>query len=283
MPTTIQITTDNYDGQTAVITYYPDTGGTINLGSHVLPYDYNADYYYGTYSLYFPEFDTTCTLVIANQTPTPTPTNTPTPTLTPTPTPTPTQQPSKQYYVYKLCGDAKVAYVVQTQPGLTTTPGKVIRTTIDEYCWEFLYQTTNPNPIPPAPFVQIVEWDGDYLTPSLGIIFDNCTDCLSYVTPLPPTTYVLLGPYASDTLACVAGNQNGIGGLGFTTISNNNTLVGSQVYNTPLFGTTQLVTTPGWYSITPSFTGAGIYNTIYINNTGTITQTGQICISVVIP
>lgn len=284
MVTTIQITTDNYDGQTAVITYYPDTGGTINLGSQVLPYDYNTEYYYGTYSLYFPEFDTTCTLVIPNQTPTPSATITPTPTITPTMTPTPTPVPTKQYYVYKLCGDGKVAYVVQTQPGLTTTPGKVIKTTLDEYCWEFLYQTTNPNPIPPAPFVQIINFDGDYLSPALGIIFDKCTDCLSYVTPPPPTTYVLLGPYASSTLACIAGNQNGVGGLGTVTFSNNNPAVGSQVYNTPLLGNggPQLVTIPGWYCYTSSFTGAGVYNSIYIDNTGTITQIGQSCIGVYI-
>jgi hypothetical protein len=301
MPTTIQITTDNYDGQTAVITFTPDNGGpVVNLGSQVLPYDYNAEYVYGTYSLYFPLFDTTCTLVIENETilmcfqyvglnfPNPTQlyicniesdlstwngrnywvlsicvnipecsyvdvgvvwwdisssswihsmvlgdmgvafsslsnpgiypiqvtgvyewvnllpgctccpslvdsslglcvTVTPTPTITPTmtPTPTPTPTPTKQYYVYKLCGDAKIAYVVQTQPGLTTTPGKVIRTTLDEYCWEFLYQTTNPNPIPPAPFVQIINFDGNYLTPVSEEIFDNCTDCSLYVpTPI---------------------------------------------------------------------------------------------------
>ena len=212
MPTTIQITTDNYDGQTAVITFTPDNGGpVVNLGSQVLPYDYNAEYVYGTYSLYFPLFDTTCALVIVNQTQTPTPTPTvtpnqtqtptptPTPTMTPTPTPTPT--PTKQYYVYKLCGDAKIAYVIQTQPGLTTTPGKVIRTTLDEYCWEFLYQTTNPNPIPPAPFVQIINFDGDYLTPSLGIIFDNCTDCLSYATDIATGValywHTVVGTYTS--------------------------------------------------------------------------------------
>ena len=397
MPTTIQITTDNYDGQTAVITFTPDNGGpVVNIGSQVLPYDYNAEYIYGTYSLYFPEFDTTCTLVIENQSPIlcfeyiglgpnilyqcsvqaqPTlhngryywelngcPTDswysfpvcpiidnnyiwwsgstwvhtdtlgggflfttlanpgllpieilgtyewtsaligystcapqvinstlglcltpTPTPTITPTMTPTPTPTLSQQYYVYKLCGDGKVVYVVQTQPGLTTTPGKVIRTTLDEYCWEFLYQTTNPNPIAPAPIVQIINFNGDYLSPALGIIFNNCTDCLSYVEPPPPTTYVLLGPYASPQLACIAANQNGVGQLGFATFSNNNPSVGSQVYTSSLFGGQQLVTTPGWYSYTASFTAAGIYSTIYIDSTGTITQTGQNCIAVVIP
>ena len=200
MPTTIQITTDNYDGQTAVITYYPDTGGTINLGSQVLPYNYVTDYYYGTYSLYFPAFDTTCTLIIQNQTPTPTSTITPTPTITPTLTPTPTQTSSKQYYVYKLCNSNPPQYVVQTQQGLTGTPGKVIRKVTDNSCWEFLYQTTNPNPFPPG--TSVIDWDGDYLSPTLGIIFDNCTDCLSYVEPIltqTPTPTKTITPTPSIT------------------------------------------------------------------------------------
>jgi len=192
MSTTIQITTDNYDGQTAVITFTPDNGGpVVNIGSQVLPYNYTSDYYYGTYSLYFPAFDTTCTLVIPNQTPTPTPTNTPTPTITPTLTPTPTQTQSRQYYVYKLCSSRPPQYVVQTQPGLTVTPGKVIRKTTDDSCWEFLYQTTNRNPFPSG--TNVILWEGDYLLPALETIFDNCTNCfnpcvcytVSYIGPPP--------------------------------------------------------------------------------------------------
>jgi len=291
MPTTIQITTDNYDGQTAVITFTPDTGGTINLGSQVLPYDYNTDYFYGTYSLYFPLFDTTCTLIIQNQSPTqtPTPTNTPTPTITPTLTPTPTQTLPQQYYVYRLCNSNPPQYVVQTLPGFTIIPGKVLRNGVNlgfpigiSYsCWEFLYQTTNQNPLPPG--TNVTPISGNYFTsinPSPPTSpFNNCTDCLSYVEPPPVQSYVLLGPYASSALACAAGTQNGVGGLGTTTFSNN-AVVGSQVYDTPLLGTTQLVTTPGWYSYTASFVGGGIYYTIYIDNTGTITQTGQTCIAV---
>ena len=34
MPTTIQITTDNYDGQTAVITFTPDNGVFINVNNN---------------------------------------------------------------------------------------------------------------------------------------------------------------------------------------------------------------------------------------------------------
>ena len=402
MPTTIQITTDNYDGQTAVITFTPDNGGpVVNLGSQVLPYDYNAEYIYGTYSLYFPEFDTTCTLVIENQSPilcfeyiglgpdiqyqcsvqaqptlyngryywvlngcptdswysypvcpiidnnyiwwsgstwvhtdtlgggflfttlanpgllpieilgtyewtsaligyatcapqvinstlglcvTPTPTPTITPTMTPTPTPTLPQQ----YYVYRLCNSNPPQYVVQTQPGFTIIPNKVFRYGVDYSfplgivysCAEFLYVSSTQPSFPPG--TNVTNYTGNFFTlinPGAPTSpFNNCTDCLSYVEPPPPTTYVLLGPYASDTLACIAGNQNGVAGLGFTTFSNNNPSVGSQVYTNQI-----LVTTPGWYSYSASFTAGGIYSTIYIDSTGTITQTGQNCISVVIP
>jgi hypothetical protein len=289
MPTTIQITTDNYDGQTAIITFTPDNGDpVVNIGSQVLPYDYTSDYYYGTYSLYFPAFDTTCTLVIQNQTPTPTPTNTPTPTITPTMTPTPTPTLPQQYYVYRLCNSNPPQYVVQTQPGFTIIPNKVFRYGVDYsfplgivyFCAEFLYVSSAQPSFPPG--ANVTNYTGNFFTlinPGVPTSpFNNCTDCLSYVEPPQPTSYVLLGPYASDTLACTAGNQNGVAGLGFTTFTNNNPAVGSQVYTNQI-----LVTTPGWYSYSASFVGGGIYNTIYINNTGTITQTGQSCISVVIP
>ena len=89
---TLKIVSTNYTGQSAVITYYPDTGGTINLGTQVLPYDYVAPYFYGTYSLFFPAFGSTCTLYVDTPpvTPTVTPSVTLTPTMSVTPTPTPT-------------------------------------------------------------------------------------------------------------------------------------------------------------------------------------------------
>ena len=89
---TLKIVSTNYTGQSAVITYYPDTGGTINLGTQVLPYDYVAPYFYGTYSLFFPAFGSTCTLYVdtPSVTPTVTPSVTLTPTMSVTPTPTPT-------------------------------------------------------------------------------------------------------------------------------------------------------------------------------------------------
>lgn len=64
MNTTIRISSNNFSGQTADITFYPDTGGTVNIGSVVIPYDYNSDYIYGTYDLYFSAYTKTCSLLI---------------------------------------------------------------------------------------------------------------------------------------------------------------------------------------------------------------------------
>jgi hypothetical protein len=86
----IQLQSTNYNGQIAAITFYPCSGGSINLGSQVIPYNYTNDYYEGTYDLFFSAFSQTCQLVITCPTPTPTTTTTPTPTPTTTVTPTPT-------------------------------------------------------------------------------------------------------------------------------------------------------------------------------------------------
>ena len=75
MSTTMIITTDTYNGQLAYITFYPCSGGSINIGEVLLPYNYQSDYYYGTYNLYFSDYDKTCTLVVPCLTPIPTPTS----------------------------------------------------------------------------------------------------------------------------------------------------------------------------------------------------------------
>jgi hypothetical protein len=280
MPTTIQITTDNYDGQTAIITFTPDNGGpVVNLGSQVLPYDYNSDYYYGTYSLYFPSFDTTCTLVIAGQTPTPTPTITP--TITPTMTPTPSPTLPQQYYVYRLCNSTPPQYVVQTLPGLTITPGKVLRSPLDYgfpigiawFCWEFLYVTNTSPSFPPG--TNVINFTGNYFSSVLNIVFDKCSDCLAYVEPPPPQSYSLVGPYGTSSQACAAGNAAG-SQLGLTTFTNGIT-IGSQVYNNPILGgSPTLVTTPGWYAASASF--FVFYTSFRIDNTGTIVELGVYCL-----
>lgn len=85
---TVQITSNNYNGQIADITFYPCSGGTVSLGYQTIPYNYQTSYYYGQYSLFFSAYNSTCTYDIVC--PSPTPTTTTTPTVTPTITPTPT-------------------------------------------------------------------------------------------------------------------------------------------------------------------------------------------------
>jgi hypothetical protein len=96
MGKTLRILTENYSGYSGSIVFYPATGGTINLGTHILPYDYETDDYYGQYKIYIPQVNKTCVLDYYEPTATPTPTPTPTPTLTiaPTNTPTPTETPT---------------------------------------------------------------------------------------------------------------------------------------------------------------------------------------------
>ena len=89
----IRILSDNLSGQTTNVTYFPDTGGTIDLGSQVFPFNYISSYYYGNYDCYVPTYGYNYVVNVPG--PTPTPTTTPTPTLTPTGlTPTSTSTPT---------------------------------------------------------------------------------------------------------------------------------------------------------------------------------------------
>ena len=60
MAATVVIGSKNYSGETANITFYPETGGTISLGSQIVPYNYTTDYFYGTYELFFSAYNFTC-------------------------------------------------------------------------------------------------------------------------------------------------------------------------------------------------------------------------------
>jgi hypothetical protein len=91
----VRILSNNLSGLTTNVTYLPESGGTIDLGTQVFPFEYLSDYYWGTYNCYVPTYATTYSLVISGPTPTPTTTNTPTPTTTNTPTPTNTQTPTQ--------------------------------------------------------------------------------------------------------------------------------------------------------------------------------------------
>lgn len=117
----IEISSVNFNNHIADITFYPDTGGTVNLGYNLIPYTTQLDYIFGSYELYFSADNRTCFAYISNPdtnfllqenyslilqedgdgillsgtpTPTPTVTQTSTPTSTPTNTPTNTTSPT---------------------------------------------------------------------------------------------------------------------------------------------------------------------------------------------
>jgi hypothetical protein len=98
MPTVI-ISSNNFLGQVGNIIFYPYTGGTVNIGPQLIPYEYTADYIYGTYEVYFDGYGLGCNFTLLPPTLTPTPTSTqtktPTQTSTQTKTPTPTNTSTK--------------------------------------------------------------------------------------------------------------------------------------------------------------------------------------------
>jgi hypothetical protein len=119
MPTGVRITSTNLSGKTATVTFLPLTGGTVNIGSKTIPFNYVADYLYGTYEIYIPLYDYTYELevVAPTNTPTPTPTVTSTPNLTATfnETPGPTSTPT-------LTSTQTLTATNTTTPTLTSTP-----------------------------------------------------------------------------------------------------------------------------------------------------------------
>jgi hypothetical protein len=96
----VSIFSDNLSGLTANVTFYPCSGGTIDLGQQTFPFTYETDYWYGTYDCYVPTYAFNYVLDVPCPTPTPTPTitltntATPTQTLTQTLTQTPSVTPS---------------------------------------------------------------------------------------------------------------------------------------------------------------------------------------------
>ena len=94
----IRILSDNLSGLTTNVTFLPQSGGTISLGTQVFPFNYISEYVYGTYNCYVPTYGYTYSLDVLGPTPTPTTTvtqtNTSTPTETPTQTPTQTETPT---------------------------------------------------------------------------------------------------------------------------------------------------------------------------------------------
>lgn len=69
MPSTVKIGSNNYSGQTAIISFTADTGGTVNIGAQTIPYNYSTNYFYGTYVLNFTGFNYSCSFeIISGQT-----------------------------------------------------------------------------------------------------------------------------------------------------------------------------------------------------------------------
>lgn len=122
-PNSIEITSVNYVGQIADITYTPCSGGTISLGSHVIPYTFQSFNYTGQYSLYFSAFNSTCSYEITCPTPTPTPTLTQTPTPTSAPTGTFTVNVTQQGPDVLWNGSGSFNLAALTSAGASTIGG----------------------------------------------------------------------------------------------------------------------------------------------------------------
>lgn len=60
----VRITSDNLNGKTAQVTFTPTSGSLQNLGTKTIPFNNITTSPYGTYSLYFAEYDYTYTLEI---------------------------------------------------------------------------------------------------------------------------------------------------------------------------------------------------------------------------
>lgn len=62
----IKIKSTNYSGQTANITYTPDTGGTQSVSGVTIPYTWNIGYIDGDYDVFFPSYNKTCELTVSS-------------------------------------------------------------------------------------------------------------------------------------------------------------------------------------------------------------------------
>jgi hypothetical protein len=58
----VLLNSNNFNNTSANITFVPDSNPStsVNIGSQTIPYTYDAVDVYGTYTLYFPYYDKTC-------------------------------------------------------------------------------------------------------------------------------------------------------------------------------------------------------------------------------
>lgn len=66
MSTGIVISSNNFNNHNVDITFYPDTGGTVSLGYHIIPYTTELDYVYGVYKFYISADTRTCYYYVNN-------------------------------------------------------------------------------------------------------------------------------------------------------------------------------------------------------------------------
>lgn len=64
----VRISSINLSGDTADVTFLPTSGGSINLGSQTIPFNYISPNYQGTYQLYVPQFGYTYDIVVGAST-----------------------------------------------------------------------------------------------------------------------------------------------------------------------------------------------------------------------
>lgn len=64
----VRILSNNLSGLTTNVTYYPESGGTVDLGEQVFPFEYLSSYYVGTYNCYVPIYDYTYSLYVSGTT-----------------------------------------------------------------------------------------------------------------------------------------------------------------------------------------------------------------------
>lgn len=157
----VRILSVNLSGLTTNVTFLPQSGGTIDLGTQVFPFNYISDYYWGTYNCYVPTYATNYSVEV----PGPTPTPTSTPTLTPTPT-------AVYYYYFLLSCDS-----THNKIGRSVTGGlsNTIYNPESGLCYQIVGSDNGPS----------FDYDLDELT-----TVPDCSDanCQSTPTPTPTNT-----------------------------------------------------------------------------------------------
>lgn len=185
MGTFLEITTSNYNGQFATITFLPCSGGSIYIGQVTLPYYYDNPYYYGTYQIYIPKYDKYCDIVI--------PCPTPSVTSTPTPTPTPKVR-NLPYRVLSCCSSISGIIILPS----TFTIGTTILTT-SKLCMTI-------TDFAPKGSIPTFTWSGSS--------YDGCENCLEDYPCNPNPTPT---PTATKCKGCFSYTlYGGIGSSGYT-------------------------------------------------------------------